>query len=179
MLKDKVKKVIDNGKNKLKKIAEKTIKVSESPMYTSEYKQQVINELIPDIVSIKEEVSKNVEGIFNNEINSIKNTNVFNGSDDLETSNILKMLELSKNAITEKEINYLADRYKDNGIVKKVLRAIAKEKNIAILQWEQFIPDTEDLEELRDSLVRYLTSDNEPTFYNNLTLIGVLKNKEF
>ncbi|MEG0824094.1 MAG: hypothetical protein RSG07_06270, partial [Erysipelotrichaceae bacterium] len=79
--------------------------------------------------------------------------------DSVEVTNVLKMLELSKDTLTKEEIIYLAEKYINNILVYRSVEALAKSKNVDIPK-KTFIIQTGELEKLKGKLMNTI-NENE------------------
>ncbi|CUP64918.1 Uncharacterised protein [Clostridium baratii] len=131
--------------------------------YTSEeLKKEQEKELVQDIKAMKISAKNSIAEVIDEEIEGIKETSkelsLISG-DSVEVTNVLKMLELSKDTLTKEEILYLADKYVDNILVFRSIEALAKSKNIDIPK-KTFIIQTDELEKLKIKLMNTI-NENE------------------
>lgn len=131
--------------------------------YTSEeLKKEQEKELVQDIKAMKISAKNSIAEVIDEEIEGIKETSkelsLISG-DSVEVTNVLKMLELSKDTLTKEEILYLADKYIDNILVFRSIEALAKSKNIDIAK-KTFIIQTDELEKLKIKLMNTI-NENE------------------
>lgn len=131
--------------------------------YTSEeLKKEQEKELVQDIKAMKISAKNSIAEVIYEEIEGIKETSkelsLISG-DSVEVTNVLKMLELSKDTLTKEEILYLADKYVDNILVFRSIEALAKSKNIDIPK-KTFIIQTDELEKLKIKLMNTI-NENE------------------
>ncbi len=150
-LKERVIDIISKGNEKIGQLNKSIEKIKETPMYTEEYKLEVVAERNQEILTIRNQVDEDVKKVFDEEIERISNENNYKDSNSTETANILKMIELIKNNITEAEIKHLFNIYDDNNIVKRVLLAIAESRDMNI-EGEKYIPDIAKLERVKQQL---------------------------
>lgn len=131
--------------------------------YTSEeYKKEQEKELVQDIKIMKMSAKNSIAEIIDEEIKAIKESSqelsLISGN-SIEVTNVLKMLELSKDTLTKEEIIYLADKYINNILVYRSVEALAKSKNIDIPK-KIFIIKTDELEQLKVKLMNII-NENE------------------
>lgn len=131
--------------------------------YTSEeLKKEQEKELVQDIKAMKISAKNSIAEVIDEEIEGIKETSkelsLISG-DSVEVTNVLKMLELSKDTLTKEEILYLADKYVNNILVFRSIEALAKSKNIDIPK-KTFIIQTDELEKLKIKLMNTI-NENE------------------
>ncbi|MEG1141590.1 MAG: hypothetical protein RSE41_03940 [Clostridia bacterium] len=131
--------------------------------YTSEeLKREQEKELIQDIKIMKISAKNNIAEVIDEEIEGIKEgsqeLSLISG-DSVEVTNVLKMLELSKDTLTKEEIIYLADKYINNILVYRSVEALAKSKNVDIPK-KTFIIKTDELEKLKGKLMNTI-NENE------------------
>lgn len=168
-LKERVVSMIEGAEQEIS-IITKTIENTEAnAMYSGEYKLKVKKELQEKGISIKKKLAEDIKTVFKEKIEKIENTNIYVDDNPASTANIIKMIEISKENIYEKELNYLNKMYKDNNIIKRILLSIAREKNLYME--DIFIPDASEYEDLRDSLIKSFMSNNSLSVYGMSTTI--------
>lgn len=122
---------------------------------SEEYKREQEKELTQDIKTMKLSAKNSIAEVIDEEIEGIKESaqelNLISG-DSVEITNVLKMLELSKDTLTKEEILYLAYKYVNNILVFRSIEALAKSKNIDIPK-KTFIIQTGELEKLKVKLM--------------------------
>lgn len=168
-LKEKVVSMIDGAEQEISVLMKNIENLEANTIYSGEYKVKVKKELQEKGISIKKKLSEDIKVLFNEKIEKIENTNIYKDDNPANTANIIKMIEISKENIYEKELNYLNKMYKDNNIIKRILLSIAREKNLYME--DIFIPDASEYEDLRDSLIKSFMSNNSLSVYGLSTTI--------
>ncbi|WP_346913889.1 hypothetical protein [Clostridium sp.] len=148
MLKDKLRKIIDDGNARISELQKKIVKIKESPMYSYDYKLQVNADYRQECIKIRNEVHDKVIKLFDEEIERVNSENYYKNIDSLETSNILKMIELLKDTMGKEEVNYLLRIYDNNNMVKRVLASIAESKDVKI-SGIKYLPNSVELENMK------------------------------
>ena len=96
MIKDEVRKLCEEGQNKINNFRKMAEDIRKSDKYTGEYKIAKNTECQNKIKEIVIEYSSKIVELFNNEIQRLESINYYKDSTPGLTSNILKMIELSK-----------------------------------------------------------------------------------
>lgn len=156
-IKEKVIEIIAKGNEKIGHLNKSIENIKATPIYTNEYKLEIIAERNQEIITIRNNVKDEIEKLFNNEIERLEKENNYIDKNPEETANILKMLELSKSNISEAEVKHLLKGYEDNNIIKRVLVSIAESENMNIERLN-FLPNTIKLEELKQQLINAISS---------------------
>lgn len=156
-IKEKVIEIINSANVQINKINKSIETVKETPMYSNDHKLQVESEKKQEIISIRNKVAEDIVKLFDEEIQKLNSVNPYADSKAEETTNILKMIELTKDTMIDKEIKYLAEIYSDNSIVKRVLAAIADSRGF-IIEGIQLIPHTVELESIKQQLIGIILS---------------------
>lgn len=151
MLRDKIRKIIDGGNVRISEIQNKISKIKETPMYSNEYKLELEAEHKQECIKIRNEIHDNIIKLFDEEIRKVNEENYYNDNDSSETANLLKMIELTKETMTEKEIMYLLEINKNNNIIKRVLAAIADSKGMYINNIK-YLPNSIELQGWKEKL---------------------------
>lgn len=158
-LKKNLRVTLDNFNGKFQAIESKANELQADSKYSKEYKVKKEKELSRELEAVKQEAVKKISSIFDNEINRLNSINVFNVGDDIKTSNILKMLELSKDSLSAKEIEHLAKHNKDSPIVMRTLKAIAEGRSLRV-DIDFQLPDTEKLNQAKNNFLEAITSNS-------------------
>ena len=172
-IKEKVIEIIAKGNEKIGHLNKSIENIKATPIYTNEYKLEIIAERNQEIITIRNNVKDEIEKLFNNEIERLEKENNYIDKNPEETANILKMLELSKSNISEAEVKHLLKVYEDNNIIKRVLVSIAESENMNIERLN-FLPNTIKLEELKQQLINAISSTgNEGIESIKLEFLGI------
>ncbi|MGI6601355.1 MAG: hypothetical protein ACOX3N_06015 [Dethiobacteria bacterium] len=158
-LKKNLRVTLDNFNGKFQAIESKANELQADSKYSKEYKVKKEKELSRELEAVKQEAVKKISSIFDNEINRLNSINIFDADDDIKTSNILKMLELSKDSLTEKEIQHLAKHNEDSPIVMRTLKAIAESRSLRV-DIDFQLPDTERLNQAKNNFLEAISSNN-------------------
>lgn len=151
MLRYKIRKIIDDGNARISELQKKIVKIKESSMYSNDYKLQANADYGQECIKIRNEVHDKVIKLFDEEIQKVNEENYYKDNNSLETSNLLKMIELTKDTMTEQEITYLLDINKDNNIIKRVLAAVADSRGIYIDNIK-YLPNSIELQRWKEKL---------------------------
>lgn len=133
MIRDRIKTIIGQCNEDIKPKFREIENIYAKDYYTGEYKRELSDKVGLEIKEIKQKAFDNIMKEFDKKLESIPKYEI-SGLNDPETSNILKMLELSKNNLNIFEIQELAENYIDNMAVYKVIQSIAKAQNIKIVE---------------------------------------------
>ena len=178
MIKEDIRKIIEDCNSEIKINLGAIKQIKGIDYYTDEYKKAKIEPYKKKISKLKIEAKNKIENIFNSEIDKIKSKEVFNFG-DLETSNILKMLEMSISSMHRDEIQYLVDKYSDNPVIYRTLQSQIKSHNIMGIEMpiKIFLPNTKELEEKRETICNGANIDNDSLF-GNLSTEMIMANDE-
>ncbi|EOU1669842.1 MAG: hypothetical protein E6038_00005 [Clostridium perfringens] len=161
MIKDRVKTIINQCNEDIKPKFREIENINAKDYYTGEYKRELRDKVGLQIKEIKQKAFDNIMKEFDKKLESIPKYEI-SGLNNPETSNILKMLELSKNNLSIYEIQELAEKYIDNMAVYKVIESMAKAQNIKIIE----NPKKNKILEIRE--LKNRTESLKETFYNGL-----------
>lgn len=178
MKKEIIKKIVDECNSKIKINLEEISKIKSIDYYTEEYKKSKIDPMLEEIKNLKIQAKNEMQDSFNNEINEIKNKEIFKFG-DVETSNILKMLEMGISSMQKDEIQYLVNKYSDNPVIYRALQSQINKYNIIDINmpFKIFMPNTEKLEEKRDSLCNGMNMESDSLF-TSLSLDMIMANDD-
>lgn len=151
MLRDKIRKIIDDGNARISELQKKIVKIKESTMYSNDYKLKANADYRQECIKIRNEVHDKVIKLFDEEIQKVNEENYYKDNNSLETSNLLKMIELTKDTMTEQEITYLLEINKENNIIKRVLAAVADSRGIYIDNIK-YLPNSIELQGWKEKL---------------------------
>lgn len=178
MMKEDIRKIVEDCNSKIKINLDEIANIKKTERYTQDYKNKKIAPLKQEISGLKSAAKKKMEDIFNNEINEINNKEVFNFG-DVETSNILKMLEMGISSMQKDEVQFLVDKYSDNPVIYRALQSQIKKWNILGIKqpFKIFMPNTKDLETKRDSMLNSMEMDDNSLF-KGLTYDMIMANDD-
>ena len=163
MIKDDVAKILEEGQKGIDNIKGLIEEVANDTIHSEEWKSDKIKDLQNSIKNIISEHTNKALKLFDEEIKKLESINPYADNNPEETANILKMIELSRNTMTEGEIKHLLNTYKDNGIVVRALSSVAAEKDIPLGE-SGYIPKTDNVEFWKNETASVLsrnTSDLE------------------
>lgn len=173
MLKDEIRKLIDEGQGKIERFNAIIQQIKESKTYSNEFKISENASYQNKIIETVQEYSQRIIQLFDDEINRINSINFYEDKYPEETANILKMIELSKINMNEKEIKYLLGTYKANNIITRALIAVASEKDINL--GNDFIPRTENIERWKEDTIKALDySKLDLSTFNSEVLLNMM-----
>lgn len=156
-IKEKITEIIGKGNEEIKEINKSIERFKETPIYTKEHKLEIVKEKQQEILNIRNKVNEEVRNVFDVEIERLNKENSYIDHNPGETANVLKMIELSKENMSESEIKHLFNIYSSNNIVRRVLMAIADKKEIYIDGFEN-VPNIKKLESMKESFSNAITS---------------------
>lgn len=172
-IKEKVESIIEKGNSRIEEINKSIQRVKETSMYSNEHKLQVEAEKKQECLQIRNEVSDQVNKLFDEEIERVNGENYYKNIDNSETSNILKMIELSKDTMGKEEVEYLLRMYDSNNVIKRVLASIAESKDMRI-SGIKYLPNSIELENIKQQLSGAILS-TDTTGITSLKLELLLK----
>ena len=175
-IKEKIILIIEKANSKIEEINKSIERIKETPMYSNEHKLQVEAEKKQEFLQIRNEVNDQIIKLFNEEIERMNNENYYKDSNNSETSNILKMIELSKDTMGKEEVNYLLRIYDNNNMVKRVLASIAESKDMRI-SGIKYLPNSVELENMKQKFSGAILSTGT-TGITSLKLELLLRNIE-
>lgn len=178
MIKEDIRKIVEECNSKIKVNLDEISNIKKTERYTQDYKNKKIAPLKQEIRELKIDTKKKMEDIFNNKINGIKSKEVFNFG-DVETSNILKMLEMGISSMQKDELQFLVDKYSDNPVIYRALESQIKKHNIKGVKqpFKTFMPDTKELESKRDSMCNSINMEGDSLF-KGLTYDMIMANDD-
>lgn len=160
MLKEKIREIIDQANSAMKALNDKMAEMERSKMYTPDFLLTKKAELKQECIRMRDEAAEKVGALFNEEIKKANDEDFYTSGDDLKTSNMLKMIELSNKTMAESELKYLIRINKNNPIVRRVLYSIAEQKGVYI-EREPYLPNSIELEDLKYKFMSIITSSDE------------------
>lgn len=161
MIKDKVRVIIGQCNEDIKPKRKEIDIINAVDYYTEEYKGKLRDKVGVQIKEIKQKAFDNIMKEFDKKLESLPKYEI-TGLDDPETTNMLKMLELSKNNLNIFEIQEFAEKYIDNMVVYKVIESIASAQNVKIPKSS----NTEEILKIRELKAR--TENLKETFFTSL-----------
>lgn len=149
MLKNNVEKIINNGINEIQELREGLERKEKSQLYSNDYLSKEKNKLKEREIEITKKVIKDIEGVY--EVAIYREKEKRKDTDNLETNNILKFIELTKDTLTEKEIEELLEDNKENYLVERALYGIAEKKGFHV---SKRVDKIRQLATARDEIIR-------------------------
>lgn len=128
-LKEKIISQFDNIKLEIDKLEEKKRLLRGDTRYTEEYKRQSLKVIEKDIKGFEMELVDFIKTAAKKElqVEEVKNTNT-----DIETSNILKMLDMTRDTMTEDKLQDIYNNNINDPLIADTISSIAESKNINI-----------------------------------------------
>lgn len=178
MIKENIKTVVDTYNSKIQNILNEITVIDSKDHYTNEYKKQQKDPKFKQIKDLKIEAKNKMLDAFNTKIDEIKNKEVFNFS-DIETSNILKMIEIGITSMRTDEIQYLVDKYSDNPVIYRAIESQVKRNDIMNINmpFKTFMPNTKEIENLRDTLCNSMDM-NDNSLFSSLAFKMTMANND-
>lgn len=166
MIKDDIAKILEEGQKSIDNIKGLMEEVANDKIHSEEWKLNKQRDLKDTIKNIISEHTNKALKLFDDEIKKLESINPYKDNNPEETANILKMIELSRNTMTEGEITHLLNTYKDNNIVTRALSSVAAEKDIPIGECG-YVPKTDNIEYWKNETVNILSRST-----NDLETLG-------
>lgn len=146
-LKEKIISQFDNVKLEIDKLEDKKKLVRTDIRYTEEYKKESIKNIEKNIKELESELTEFIKAAAKKElqVEEAKNTNT-----DIETSNILKMLDTTRDTMTEDRLQDIYNNNINDPLITETIYSIAESKNINI---NRPVNEKEILEKKVDKLI--------------------------
>lgn len=166
MIKDDIAKLLEEGQKRIDSIKALMEEVKNDTVHSEEWRADKYKELQGTVKDIIAEHTNSAIKLFDEEIKKLESINPYADNNPEETANILKMIELSRNTMTEGEIKHLLNTYKDNSIVARALSSVAAEKDIPLGECG-YIPKTDNIEHWKNETADILSRNT-----NDLETLG-------
>lgn len=178
MIKNKIKIVSDDCNFKINNLLKQISIIDLQEHYTEAYRQEQKAPLYKEIANLKVEAKNTMLDVFNEKIDGIKSKEIFNFN-DIEINNVLKTIEMSITSMRPNEIQHLVDKYSDNPIIFRTIEAQVKKNGIEgiKLPFKTFMPDTKELESMRDNLCNGMNM-SESSLFSSLTYEMIMANND-
>jgi hypothetical protein len=131
MLRKTVALIIENASKEVQALNDKLLEVKQGNTYSAEYKANLESETKAKIQEINTRTAEKIKPLFAEAIEKLDHKNKTNAEKtDITTANILSMLSLSKNSLTESELQQILDENSQNKIITRSVLGVAEERHI-------------------------------------------------
>lgn len=155
MLKKTVLSIIETATQEVQALNDKLLEVKQGDTYSAEYKTKLEDDTKAKIQEINTRTAEKIKPLFDDAIAKLDSKHKFDSETNITTSNILNMLTLSKNSLTEAELQQILDENSQNNVVTRSVLGIAQERNINL---ESPIDERVELKNYRDKMYKELTT---------------------
>ncbi|HAE61173.1 MAG TPA: hypothetical protein DCG38_02385 [Eubacteriaceae bacterium] len=130
MLKKNVVLIIENATKEVQALNDKLLEVKQGNTYSAEYKANLEADTNAKIQEINTRTAEKIKPLFSEAIAKLDHKYKFDDETNVTTSNILSMLTLSKNSLTEAELQQILDENAQNNVITRAVLGIAEDKHI-------------------------------------------------